>query len=88
LGAQNKPTPISDREADRILHQVQEGVEHPRPAILFEVGEEVQVTDGPFSELKGMVEEVDEDRARLKVSVSIFGRATPLELEYGQVRKV
>ncbi len=87
LGAQNKPVPITEAEAERILHQVQEGVERPRPAVMFEVGEDVQVTDGPFASFNGKVEEVDEERARLKVSVSIFGRATPVELEFSQVSK-
>jgi transcriptional antiterminator NusG len=88
LGPNGRPSPISQAEADRILHQVQEGVERPRPDILFEVGEEVRVKEGPFASFSGMVEEVDEERARLKVSVSIFGRATPVELEYAQVEKV
>lgn len=87
LGAQNTPSPISEKEAQGILNQVREGVERPRPAISYTVGETVQVTDGPFESFSGMVEEVDEERSRLKVSVSIFGRATPVELEYGQVRK-
>ena len=88
LGAENKPIPISEDEAQRILHQVQEGVERPKPTVTFEVGEQVRVADGPFASFNGMVEEVDDERARLKVAVSIFGRATPVELEYGQVEKM
>lgn len=88
LGPQGRPSPISDAEAARILNQVEEGVDRPRPNIVFEIGEEVQVTDGPFTSFNGTVEDVDEDRARLKVSVSIFGRATPVELEYAQVEKI
>jgi len=88
LGADNKPMPISDDEAMRILHQVKEGVERPKPSITFEIGEQVKVADGPFASFQGHVEEVDEERSRLKVAVSIFGRPTPVELEFGQVEKV
>ncbi|ADZ70152.1 transcription termination/antitermination protein NusG [Polymorphum gilvum] len=88
LGTDQKPMPISESEAQRILHQVQEGVERPKPSISFEVGEQVRVSDGPFASFSGLVEEVDDERARLKVAVSIFGRATPVELEFGQVDKI
>ncbi|WP_137392491.1 transcription termination/antitermination protein NusG [Rhodoligotrophos defluvii] len=88
LGSDNKPIPISNAEAERILHQVKEGVERPRPSVMFEVGEQVKVSDGPFASFNGLVEEVDEERSRLKVAVSIFGRPTPVELEFGQVEKV
>ncbi|WP_186386439.1 MULTISPECIES: transcription termination/antitermination protein NusG [unclassified Stappia] len=88
LGADQKPVPISDSEAMRILHQVQEGVDRPKPSVSFEIGEQVRVSDGPFASFSGLVEEVDDERARLKVAVSIFGRATPVELEYGQVEKL
>ncbi len=88
LGPQGKPSPLREAEVMRLLNQVEEGVERPRPAITFEVGEQVKVTDGPFESFAGMVEEVDEENARIKVTVSIFGRATPVELEYAQVQKV
>ncbi|MCO4316816.1 transcription termination/antitermination protein NusG [Phyllobacterium sp. 21LDTY02-6] len=88
LGSDSKPIAISDREADQILMQVQEGVERPKASISFEIGESVRVADGPFASFNGTVQEVDDERSRLKVEVSIFGRATPVDLEFGQVEKV
>ena len=87
LGTKTRPSPITEAEADRIMKQAQEGVERPRPAILFEIGEQVRVADGPFTSFNGTVEEVDEEKGRVKVSVSIFGRSTPVELEFAQVEK-
>jgi len=86
-GSANKPTPISEKEVEKILHQMQEGVEKPKPKVLFEVGEYVRVKEGPFTDFNGSVESVNYEKSRLHVSVTIFGRATPVELEFGQVEK-
>lgn len=86
-GTSDKPAPISDKEASEILNRVQEGAEKPRPKILFEAGEVVRITEGPFNDFNGVVEEVDYDKNRLRVEVSIFGRATPVDLDFSQVAK-
>lgn len=87
LGGGNKPVPISEKEAARLMTQLQEGIEKPRAAVSYEIGEKVKVMEGPFATFEGVVEEIDETKGRVKVSVSIFGRATPVELEFGQVEK-
>lgn len=86
-GTSDKPAPISDKEADAILQRVEDGVDRPKPKVLFEPGEVVRVTDGPFTDFNGVVEEVNFEKSRLRVSVLIFGRSTPVELEFGQVEK-
>ncbi len=88
LGSDNKPMPISEDEAMRIVQQVQDGVDKPKHTVIYVIGEQVRVADGPFASFNGQVEEVDMERSRLKVAVSIFGRATPVELEFGQVQKL
>jgi transcriptional antiterminator NusG len=82
-----RPTPISEKEVQNIMHQVQEGVEKPKPKVLFEAGESVRVTEGPFTDFNGTVEEVNYEKSKIRVSVLIFGRATPVELDFGQVEK-
>ena len=87
-GKSNRPTPISPKEVDEIMRQMQDGIEKPRPKVLYEVGELVRIKDGPFTDFNGNVEEVNYEKSRVRVSVTIFGRATPVELEFGQVEKV
>jgi len=86
-GSGNRPSPISEREVEKILSQMEEGVEKPRPKVLFEVGEMVRVKEGPFADFNGNVEEVNYEKSKVRVSVTIFGRATPVELDFGQVEK-
>ena len=86
-GTSDRPAPISEKEAMQILDRVQEGAEKPRPKVLFEAGEVVRITDGPFNDFNGVVEEVDYEKSRLRVAVLIFGRSTPVDLEFGQVEK-
>ncbi len=87
-GGKGKPVPISDKEAESIFAQVREGIEHPKSSVIFEIGENVKITDGPFDTFTGVIEAVEEEKQRVKVSVSIFGRPTPVDLEYSQVEKV
>ena len=87
-GGKGRPVPITNAEAERLIHQMSEGVERPRAPVTFDIGEQVRVSDGPFASFNGYVEEADDDKARLKVTVSIFGRSTPVELEYSQVEKI
>ena len=88
VGGKSRPMPITDAEAERLIKQVSEGVDRPKPSITFEIGEQVRVADGPFATFNGLVEDVDEEKARLKVAVSIFGRSTPVDLDFTQVEKI